>query len=452
MLPNNNNSNNNSSSSSSSMDTSMDTSTSNINKRPAEKQITKEDVNTEENTSNKEVDEPECPICLDPLGTENVKTLNKVKTEQEINGVKKGIEVCGHSFHKKCIDNWINSTREQTGGPRCPVCRTEISRDQWSQELQREPTIVQQADAARPIVRAQAIQNEERELGRPIPFMGILVCLNGQPFRKKYLNSDSNINLRTNNTLGELKQHILNLAPELAAQRTYFCQTNMGKDINNALSVIGLTTPREPSFKITRMYFGTPNRCDNFRELNEELGNINDNTPLIEIYKKYQRNISNALLHLNYSILHNIYNTHIVNDIGSQRGFRDTNYFVNFDNPVIRQEFRAPVRDDLSDYQYERTTRHSLAWLVVNIECNTLTYKVDNNAGSVTNTLQQNPNQQPGGGGQVPLTNSNTNSRGGKIKTRNKHYRHKKSVSKTSGKNKKSLRRRTKQHKKSVRK
>ena len=85
------------------------------------------------------------------------------------------------------------------------------------------------------------------------------------------------------------------------------------------------------------------------KELNEELGNINDNTPLIEIYKKYQRNISNALLHLNYSILSNIYNTHIVNDIGSQRGFRDTNYFVNFDNTEIPEEFRAQMMEQMPD-------------------------------------------------------------------------------------------------------
>ena len=200
MLPNNNN--NNSSSSSSGSSNSMDTSTSNINKRPAEKQITKEDVNTEVDTSNKEVDEAvdelECPICLDPLGTENVKTLNKVAAKQKINNVETDIQVCGHSFHKKCIDNWINSTREQTGGPRCPVCRTKISRDQWPEELQREPTIVQQADAARPSIRAQAIQAEElqrQQQGQgPVLFMGILVCLNGQPFRKKYLNSDTEFN------------------------------------------------------------------------------------------------------------------------------------------------------------------------------------------------------------------------------------------------------------------
>ena len=401
------------------------------NKRSAEIQRikTKGDVNTEE---------ADCPICFEAFGTKNIKTLET--------SIKDKKEVCGHSFHKDCIDTWINSTKQQEGGPTCPVCRNVISQDQWPQEDVRDLTIVQGAQAQIPDERARLIEVEEqqREQQRqqgPVPFIGILVCLNGQPFQRKYLNSD--FGLRTNNTLGDLKRQILGLAPEFAAQRTYFCQTNMGRDINNALSYFGVTTPRDPSFKIKSMYFGTPNRCDNFRELNEELGNINDNTPLIEIYKKYQRNISNALLHLNYSILHNIYNTHIVNNIGSRRGFRDTNYFVNFDNPEIPQEFRAEPgpQDGLSQRQYERSTRHSLAWLVVNIECDTLTRPINNNSGSVTNTSQQDPNQRPGGGGYA----------GGKMKTKNRH-RHKKSVRKTSGKNKKSIRRRTKQHKKSVRK
>ena len=401
------------------------------NKRSAEIQRikTKADVNTEE---------ADCPICFEAFGTKNIKTLET--------SIKDKKEVCGHSFHKDCIDTWINSTKQQEGGPTCPVCRNVISQDQWPQEDVRDLTIVQGAQAQIPDERARLIEVEEqqreqqREQG-PVPFIGILVCLNSQPFQRKYLNSD--FGLRTNNTLGDLKRQILGLAPEFAAQRTYFCQTNMGRNINNALSYLGVTERRDPSFRIKSMYFGTPNRCDNFRELNEELGNINDNTPLIEIYKKYQRNISNALLHLNYSILHNIYNTHIVNNIGSRRGFRDTNYFVNFDNPEIPQEFRAEPgpQDGLSEEQYERSTRHSLAWLVVNIECNTLTRPINNNSGSVTNTSQQDPNQRPGGGGYA----------GGKMKTKNRH-RHKKSVRKTSGKNKKSIRRRTKQHKKSVRK
>ncbi len=472
MLPNNNNNNNNSSSSSgssSSMDTSMDTSSSsNINKRPSEKQITKEDVNTEVDASNKEVDEAECPICLDPLGTENVKTLNKVAAKQKINNVETDIQVCGHSFHKKCIDNWINSTREQTGGPRCPVCRTEISRDQWPQQEPRirGPTIVQQADAARPSIRAQAIQAEEREREQqgqgPVLFMGILVCLNGQPFRKKYLNSDTEFNLRTNNTLGELKAKILALAPELAKQRTFFCQTNMGRYINNALSYTGLTNERKPSFRITSMYYGTPYSCDKFSQLN--IGNIPenmirnnnsiDNIALIDIYKDYQNNIiyaSDTLRNdrIEFSIFNSIYRTHTVRwrPTGPEdEGYQNTDYFYNFNNPEIPEEFRARPRfeGELTDFQYERTTRHPLAWLVVNIECNTLTYKIDNNAGLVTNTLEE-----PGGGGQVPLANSRI---GGRRKTKNRHYKHKKSVRKTSGKNKKSIRRRTKQHKKSVRK
>jgi hypothetical protein len=435
MLPNNNSSNSSSGisdSSNSGISDSNSSSSINGNKRSAEIQRikTKVDVNTEE---------ADCPICFEAFGTKNIKTLET--------SIKDKKEVCGHSFHKDCIDTWINSTKQQEGGPTCPVCRNVISQDQWPQEDVRDLTIVQGAQAQIPDERARLIEVEEQQRDQqrqqgPVPFIGILVCLNGQPFQRKYLNSD--FGLRTNNTLGDLKRQILGLAPEFAAQRTYFCQTNMGRNINNALSYFGVTEPRDPSFKIKSMYFGTPNRCDNFRELNIGIENmLTNDRPLIEIYKDYQRNISNALLHLNYSILHNIYNTHIVNDIGLRRGFRDTNYFVNFDNPEIPQEFRAEPgpQDGLSQRQYERSTRHSLAWLVVNIECNTLTRPINNNSGSVTNTSQQDPNQRPDGGGYA----------GGKMKTKNRH-RHKKSVRKTSGKNKKSIRRRTKQHKKSVRK
>jgi hypothetical protein len=47
------------------------------------------------------VDSQVCPICLEPAG--NMET-----------------EVCGHSFHPKCISSWIRSN------PSCPVCRSPI--------------------------------------------------------------------------------------------------------------------------------------------------------------------------------------------------------------------------------------------------------------------------------------------------------------------------------------
>lgn len=416
MLPNNNN---NSSSNSSSSSSSSNSSSIIGSKRPAETQLT-----------SKIVEEEDCAICLAPLGTEGVKTLDKV--------VINGKEVCGHSFHKECIDQWINSTRQQEGGPKCPECRTPISAAQQPPppiQAQRQ-TIVQAAQRDLPRVRAQEIQNEEQQLGEPIPFMGILVCLNGQPFQTKYLNSSPEIVLRTNNTLGDLKDKILALAPKFAQERTFFCQTNMGRYVNNALSATGLTTYREPSFRIKNMYFGTPFSCDNIWQLNIGVENILNNDSLIDIYKAYQDNINFASESLNNRILYDIYDRHIVTWRATgpeDPGYRHTDYFVNFNNPPIPQRFQARPRieGELSDFQRAHSTRHSLAWLVVNIECNTLTRPINTNTN--TTTLEQ--NQRPGGGRQVPLA-------GGKMKgkTRNKHYRHKKSVRR----NKKTIRRRMK--------
>jgi hypothetical protein len=432
-----------SSSSTSSSSSSGNSSSSSI----GEKRQRTDDIQNTPKIPNVE-EEEECPICLAPLGTTDIKKLDKV--------VINGEEVCGHSFHKDCIDKWIDSTRRQQGGPKCPVCRTEIKPEQRPQSQPRGPTIVQQARRDAPSVRAASIQAEQQQRQSIVPFMGILVCLNGQPFQKKYLNSDQEFALNINSTLGDLKRQLLALAPQFASERTYFCQTNMGRDINNALSITGLTNYREPSFKITNMYFGTPYSCDNISQLNTGIENMIsndnrlDNRTLIDIYKDYQYNIlyASEILGNRYSILSSICYRHIIrwNPTGHEDpGYYDTDYFVNINNPVIPEEFRArPRTGELSDFQHERSTRYPLAWLVVNIQCNTLTRPINNNnnTGLVTNTLQQDPNQRPGGGGYA----------GGKIKTRNKHYRHKKSVRKTSGRNKKSIRRQIKLKKKSVRK
>jgi hypothetical protein len=185
MLPNNNSNSSNSSNSgisdssgiSGSNSSNSDSSSSiSRNKRSAEIQRikTKVDVNTEE---------ADCPICFEAFGTKNIKTLET--------SIKDKKEVCGHSFHKDCIDTWINSTKQQEGGPTCPVCRNVISEDQWPQEDVRDLTIVQGAQAQNPDERARLIeveeqQREQRQEG-PVPFIGILVCLNGQPFQRKYL-------------------------------------------------------------------------------------------------------------------------------------------------------------------------------------------------------------------------------------------------------------------------
>lgn len=45
--------------------------------------------------------EEECPICYDELNEENIVVIIK----------------CGHIFHKKCINRWLNQNFS------CPICR-----------------------------------------------------------------------------------------------------------------------------------------------------------------------------------------------------------------------------------------------------------------------------------------------------------------------------------------
>ena len=48
----------------------------------------------------------DCPICFDSLRTEGSQGSEEYKAR------------CGHSFHKPCIDKWIDSFHW-----RCPLCR-----------------------------------------------------------------------------------------------------------------------------------------------------------------------------------------------------------------------------------------------------------------------------------------------------------------------------------------
>lgn len=46
--------------------------------------------------------QPECPICLDHFNKDNPAHVTR----------------CGHSFHKKCLQDWLRDNRE------CPLCRS----------------------------------------------------------------------------------------------------------------------------------------------------------------------------------------------------------------------------------------------------------------------------------------------------------------------------------------
>lgn len=58
--------------------------------------------------NNKFVDNNTCSICIDKINKDKI-TLK-----------------CNHTFHKKCIFEWINTNYENNNIPCCPVCRNYI--------------------------------------------------------------------------------------------------------------------------------------------------------------------------------------------------------------------------------------------------------------------------------------------------------------------------------------
>jgi hypothetical protein len=410
--------------------------------------------------------------------------------------MKDGNPVCGHIFHKDCIDKWIIKEKQQNNIPSCPECRTIIeenefpeeirvqrerqrqeahqywtqrhqdfllterqrlqAQQQWTQEgrqqyerqrQERQQQQAQQQENERQwtererqwtqlqrqlereqrqlpqqqwiehqreleLLRQHAFEREQErqrryELGaqqtqaihdrlrggpainiedlrtiqiieleqleqRPVLFMGIVVCINGQMLTK-YLNTDREIELQTNNNIRELKEALLRKAPELAEMRGFFCLDNIRRGVYNMASA----TPRNPSFVIENMYFGTPSNCDNIYELNTGI-NLTDDEVLINVYNNYQRKIDRY----SYIVGDRVANSQNIKKVSIPVG-SNNNYFLNDDNPNIPLPFQANA-DELTANQRIKSTVHSLCWLVVNIRCNTF----QNNNTLVTHTLE----------------------------------------------------------------
>jgi hypothetical protein len=54
----------------------------------------------------------ECTICMDPLGVRNGPGADGTITT-----------ACGHRFHRKCINHWLNEDGKTT----CPLCRAALN-------------------------------------------------------------------------------------------------------------------------------------------------------------------------------------------------------------------------------------------------------------------------------------------------------------------------------------
>ena len=202
--------------------------------------------------------------------------------------------------------------------------------------------------------------------------MGILICLDGQ-ILKKCLNTE--LGLGPNSRIPELKTAIIQLSPQLAQQRGYFCSTNLGRDVNNQVnSYTGIGRQREARFGITSIDFGVPDSCQPIPGLTNYFNlNNSNNTTLSEIYRMYQYQAEDSLrqrINRNYLVMiSKVYNEYVQQWLQTgpdDPGHAVTNYFVNDANPDIPEEF-IPIRA----HGNRKATELSLGWLIVNIRCAT---------------------------------------------------------------------------------
>ena len=301
------------------------------------------------------IEDKECGVCLDDLNNGRpLKELKKVGNS------------CGHEFHQQCIDDWMKSG--SSNAHRCPICRTDISQDQWPP---RPPSQLSINNSQTRLQEVIALENSFQP-PVPVPFLGIAICINGQMIIK-YLNTD--FGLGTNNTLNELKTAILSRSSQIASQRGFFCPSNLRRNLNNVVSLTGATTWRESSFRINRIGFGVPVSCD----LNFAQSNYNEDalgvTTLKDLYSSYQYHAKHLLdnrsdyQRIDDSVFDNLNNVYKKHRIRFPTGWVTTEYFLNRYNPDIPEEFR--VNQDPNEPYIEKATKNSLAWLIVDIECTT---------------------------------------------------------------------------------
>jgi len=312
------------------------------------------------------IEEEDCVICNDVLdhGKNPKKPLKILK---KINGM------CGHEFHKECINRWMNSG-QQAAAHQCPICRTDISPDQWPQQIpqlqmpQQIPQFQQpqfeEEEEEEPQIpehqrRLQQVIDYETEEERAVPFLGVVVCYNNQIY-KGYLNTD--FNLGTNNTFGELKAFVLSQQNDIVSSlpRDFVCNA---RNIANTVTM-GWVPQVTRQIGIINVYFTTPSQCST-GELSVFVVN-NDNSTLGEIYSQYQEvsheyYVSSRYIRSGYDNYTRRWDRTGPEDPGIHR----TNYFLDPNGPDIPEEFRP----ENAEADQVKASRNAIAWLCFNIDC-----------------------------------------------------------------------------------
>ena len=304
----------------------------------------------EENKKPRELDD--CPICLNSL--DEIDTKNPI---QQLN--------CGHKFHQNCIYDWMNSINQENTH-QCPICRTDISQDQQSLDRASAPAPPAPPPASTMPLherRLQQVINYETGIGlhenRPVPFLGAVVCY-GNTVYKTYLNTE--FNLTTNSTLGELKGAVLSKQNDIISSlpSDFVCTA---RNIASQLTR-GYITPRDRHIEITNVHFTTPSECfiKGFSEINLN----NDDLTLGAIYRKYQEDLLKFYGDSHY--IRSVFNNYTIERSrpdSYEPEYIRTDYFLDPNGPVIPERFR-PIEAYPSQTQ---ASRNLIAWLCFKIDC-----------------------------------------------------------------------------------
>ena len=298
-----------------------------------------------------------CGICHESLSAGKTKVIHKNKMWR-------------HEFHKVCIDQWIKVCEKSNNPPCCPICVNFIIPKKMTKtlKLKAEPQLlapVIQEPAQAEFDRAanerwQRIANSENPL-----FMGIMICSRRGRTRVpvvKFLQSD--LGIESTWTLHRIKEHIKTMNREVYWQKGFFDSDNVEHNVRP----FNWFKWKYPTLRITDTYYGTPSQGGRLFEVHHQL---DDNKTAREMYIECQSMMGFCIKHrFHYSDeavhkIQEVYYEKVIREYDYSMPelilINEERFFNNESNPIIPAEHREYRK-------HPRSTKHSLAWLVLDIE------------------------------------------------------------------------------------
>ncbi len=307
---------------------------------------------------NKDI-ENTCGICQCSLDTGRTKIVHQNK------------KIWKHEFHKSCIDSWIGACIQSGRLPCCPLCPSfVIPNDRIPsnmialacvQEPEPEPEPEPTEEQISEIVALDRWEEIINRVNRGIRTLhtGIMIFSRGKPCAHM-LNSENGIDHTW--TLRQIKEHVKRANRIVYSQKGMFDLDNL---VHNA-TLSNWTQMKYPGLRIVDAYYGIPSQSGRLGKFDIEMSN--DKT-VEEMYIEYQTLIRENIKRSNLSEeikekMRDIYYESIL-EFNPSTGPDDPGYhdhaFLDPTSPIIPREHRMYCR-------YPKSSIHSLAWLIVDVE------------------------------------------------------------------------------------